>query len=54
MTDKKPKPTYPIVHFSKVKPPVIIAVKTDLHEGGLEANIDSLNMEEGKDYIHFG
>ena len=53
-TDIQPRPLYPIVHFSGVKPPVVIAVKTDLHEGGLEDNIASLNMTEGEDYIHFG
>jgi len=26
-TDERPKPLYPIVHFSNVKPPVVIAVK---------------------------
>ena len=59
-TNKRPKPLYPIVHFSKVKPPVVISVKTGLpnnqrlNEPGLEDNIALLNMTEGEDYIHFG
>ena len=53
-TKIQPRPKYPIVHFSNVKPPFVVAVKTDLHEGGLEENIRSLNLEEGRDFVHFG
>ncbi|XP_076442714.1 queuosine-tRNA galactosyltransferase-like [Babylonia areolata] len=48
-----PKPKIPIVHFSEVKPPVIICVKMNLTGGGFEDNLASLNLEEGTDYIHF-
>ncbi|CBY15878.1 unnamed protein product, partial [Oikopleura dioica] len=53
-TTKRPKPKIPIIHFSQAVPPLVIALKTDLHEGGLEKNIDSLGLLEGVDYVHFG
>ena len=53
-TMKRPKPKIPIIHFSKAEAPLVIALKTDLHEGGLEKNIDSLGLLEGRDYVHFG
>ncbi|KAL8579350.1 hypothetical protein ACOMHN_026715 [Nucella lapillus] len=49
----KPKPNIPIVHFTQVKPPVIICVKLNLTNGGFEENLKSLNLQEGLDYIHF-
>lgn len=48
-----PKPRIPILHFTDSKPPFIICVKLDLTGGGLEENLSSLNLEEGKDYYHF-
>jgi len=53
-TTKRPKPKIPIIHFSQAVPPLVIALKTDLHEGGLEKNIDSLGLLEGEGYVHFG
>lgn len=43
----------PIVHFSQVKPPLVICVKLDLSEGEFEKNLNSLNFVEGVDYILF-
>ncbi|XP_033126944.1 UDP-GlcNAc:betaGal beta-1,3-N-acetylglucosaminyltransferase-like protein 1, partial [Anneissia japonica] len=50
---EQPKPTVPIVHFSDASPPFVICVKMDLTKGGLECNIASLNLVEGKDYYFF-
>ena len=50
---KRPKPTVPIIHFSEVKPPVIICMKLNLTGGGFETNLNSLGLKEGKDYYHF-
>ncbi|XP_025076237.1 UDP-GlcNAc:betaGal beta-1,3-N-acetylglucosaminyltransferase-like protein 1 isoform X2 [Pomacea canaliculata] len=50
---KRPKPKIPIVHFSQVKPPVIICVKMNLTGGSFEENLSSLNLVEGEDYFHF-
>ncbi|EEB11236.1 glycosyltransferase, putative [Pediculus humanus corporis] len=43
----------PIVHFSKVEPPIITCVKLDLTNGEFESNLKSLNMIEGKDFFIF-
>ncbi|KAK3283774.1 UDP-GlcNAc:betaGal beta-1,3-N-acetylglucosaminyltransferase-like protein 1 [Cymbomonas tetramitiformis] len=43
----------PIVHFTEAKPPLILCVKGDLTGGQFEANIASLNLQEGHDFIHF-
>ncbi|XP_061387658.1 UDP-GlcNAc:betaGal beta-1,3-N-acetylglucosaminyltransferase-like protein 1 [Musca vetustissima] len=43
----------PIVHFSQVQPPIIICMKLDLTNGDFEANLQSLQLKEGKDYILF-
>ncbi|XP_037808922.1 UDP-GlcNAc:betaGal beta-1,3-N-acetylglucosaminyltransferase-like protein 1 [Lucilia sericata] len=43
----------PIVHFSVVEPPVVICMKLDLTNGDFEMNLQSLQFEEGKDYILF-
>ncbi|XP_073824130.1 queuosine-tRNA galactosyltransferase-like [Musca autumnalis] len=43
----------PIVHFSQVKPPIIICMKLDLTNGDFEANLSSLHLKEGQDYILF-
>ncbi|XP_013387422.1 UDP-GlcNAc:betaGal beta-1,3-N-acetylglucosaminyltransferase-like protein 1 [Lingula anatina] len=48
-----PKPKIPIVHFTRAKPPFIICVKQDMTGGQLEENLASLQLTEGKDYIHF-
>ncbi|KDR09975.1 UDP-GlcNAc:betaGal beta-1,3-N-acetylglucosaminyltransferase-like protein 1 [Zootermopsis nevadensis] len=43
----------PIIHFTQVKPPVVICVKLDLTGGSFEENLKSLKLQEGTDYIHF-
>ncbi|XP_055389404.1 UDP-GlcNAc:betaGal beta-1,3-N-acetylglucosaminyltransferase-like protein 1 [Condylostylus longicornis] len=43
----------PIIHFEKIKPPIIICMKLDLTNGIFEKNLKSLNLNEGKDYIIF-
>jgi hypothetical protein len=48
-----PKPKIPIVHFSQVKPPLIICMKQDLTSGQFEKNLRSLNLVEGQDFFHF-
>ncbi|XP_037804568.1 UDP-GlcNAc:betaGal beta-1,3-N-acetylglucosaminyltransferase-like protein 1 [Penaeus monodon] len=50
---ERPKPKVPIVHFSQIKPPLIICMKMDLTGGKFEENLESLHLEEGKDYFHF-
>ncbi|XP_072259693.1 queuosine-tRNA galactosyltransferase [Pyxicephalus adspersus] len=52
-SEKRPKPKIPILHFTEAKPPFIICVKLDLTGGGLEENLQSLNLKEGVDYYHF-
>ncbi|GFO38673.1 UDP-glcnac:betagal beta-1,3-n-acetylglucosaminyltransferase-like protein 1 [Plakobranchus ocellatus] len=49
---ESPKPKIPIVHFSSVRPPVVICVKMGL-SGNFEVNLSSLGLKEGTDYIHF-
>lgn len=45
--------TIPVIHFSKIKPPVVICVKLALTGGEFERNLESLNLVEGRDYILF-
>ncbi|XP_055877868.1 UDP-GlcNAc:betaGal beta-1,3-N-acetylglucosaminyltransferase-like protein 1 isoform X1 [Biomphalaria glabrata] len=47
-----PRPKIPIVHFTEVRPPVIICVKMNL-SGNFEQNLKSLRLKEGRDYLHF-
>ncbi|RUS75577.1 hypothetical protein EGW08_016671 [Elysia chlorotica] len=47
-----PKPKIPIVHFSTVRPPIVICVKLGL-SGNFEDNLSSLGLKEGMDYVHF-
>lgn len=49
----QPKPTVPIVHFSKAEKPFVICVKMDLTGGQFESNLNSLGLEEGRDYVMF-
>jgi len=49
----RPRPTVPILHFTQARPPFIVCVKLDLSGGAFEANLASLDLEEGKDYVHF-
>lgn len=43
----------PIFRFSEAKPPIVICFKLDLSNGEFEKNLNSLNLEEGVDYILF-
>ena len=86
LSNQSPKPKVPIVHYSELQAPFLVAVKerrwflfvsfsfkklrkllknlfylfcprqkTDLHKGGLEENIKSLNLTENfKTFIHVG
>ncbi|KRT79376.1 hypothetical protein AMK59_6759 [Oryctes borbonicus] len=42
-----------IIHFKEAKPPIIICVKLNITDGEFEANLKSLNLREGLDYIYF-
>ena len=48
------KPKVPIIHFSELEKPVIVCVKLGLYNGNFERNLDSLNLIEGIDFVHFG
>ncbi|XP_015445146.1 UDP-GlcNAc:betaGal beta-1,3-N-acetylglucosaminyltransferase-like protein 1 isoform X4 [Pteropus alecto] len=50
---ERPKPRVPIVHFRDARPPFVICVKLDLTEGAFEDNLQSLNLREGRDFLHF-
>lgn len=50
---EKPKPKIPMIHFSEAKPPLVLCMKLDLTGGVFEKNLESLGLEEEKDYIHF-
>ncbi|XP_039951111.1 UDP-GlcNAc:betaGal beta-1,3-N-acetylglucosaminyltransferase-like protein 1 [Bactrocera tryoni] len=43
----------PIVHFTHARPPLLICMKLDLTNGAFEANLSSLNLCEGRDYVLF-
>lgn len=43
----------PIISYKDVKPPIVICVKLDLSGGAFENNLNSLRLEEGRDYIMF-
>ena len=47
------KTRVPILHFSKANKPFVICVKLDLTGGAFEANLASLNLCEGEDYVVF-
>ena len=42
----------PVRHFSAARPPIILCVATD-RGGEFERNLASLNLLEGRDYVHF-
>ncbi|KAI0558523.1 Glycosyltransferase 2 [Gracilaria domingensis] len=42
----------PVVHFSQVRPPIACCVALDRSGGGFEANLDSLHLEKGVEYVH--
>ncbi|XP_068932729.1 queuosine-tRNA galactosyltransferase isoform X5 [Petaurus breviceps papuanus] len=50
---ERPKPKIPIRHFKDADPPFVICVKLDLTGGTFEENLESLNLQEGLDYLHF-
>ncbi|XP_037927928.1 UDP-GlcNAc:betaGal beta-1,3-N-acetylglucosaminyltransferase-like protein 1 [Teleopsis dalmanni] len=45
--------TIPVLHFTQAKPPLVICMKLDMTNGAFEANLRSLNLTEGTDYILF-
>lgn len=42
----------PVVHFTKVRPPIVCCVALDRSGRGFEKNLDSLNLRKGVDYVH--
>lgn len=52
-SDERPKPKVPIVHFSQAKAPFIICIKLGLTGGQFESNLQSLGLQEEKDFYHF-
>uniref|UniRef100_A0A7E4V0R5 Glyco_trans_2-like domain-containing protein n=1 Tax=Panagrellus redivivus TaxID=6233 RepID=A0A7E4V0R5_PANRE len=43
----------PIMSHLDAIPPVIVCVKLDLTDGGLEANLAAKSWTQGRDYVHF-
>lgn len=41
----------PIVHFSKLRPPIACCVALDREDGEFEANLATLHLREGVDYV---
>ncbi|XP_055264228.1 UDP-GlcNAc:betaGal beta-1,3-N-acetylglucosaminyltransferase-like protein 1 isoform X4 [Moschus berezovskii] len=52
-SQERPKPRIPVVHFRAARPPFVICVKLDLTGGVFEDNLRSLNLQEGRDFLHF-
>ncbi|XP_048969755.1 UDP-GlcNAc:betaGal beta-1,3-N-acetylglucosaminyltransferase-like protein 1 isoform X5 [Canis lupus dingo] len=52
-SEEAPKPRVPILHFRAARPPFVICVKLDLTRGEFEANLRSLHLQEGRDFLHF-
>ncbi|KAF2897810.1 hypothetical protein ILUMI_08366 [Ignelater luminosus] len=50
---RKVECSIPIVHFKDAKPPFIICVKMDMTDGAFESNLQSLDLQEDRDYILF-
>ena len=50
---RAPPRALPVVHFSAAVPPLLLAVKGDLTGGAFEANLASLKLAEGVDYVAF-
>lgn len=42
----------PVVHFKQLKPPIACCVALDRAGGQFEANLASLNLQPGQDYVH--
>ncbi|XP_006043594.2 UDP-GlcNAc:betaGal beta-1,3-N-acetylglucosaminyltransferase-like protein 1 [Bubalus bubalis] len=52
-SQERPKPRIPVLHFRAAQPPFVICVKLDLTGGAFEDNLRSLNLQEGRDFLHF-
>ncbi|XP_041501755.1 UDP-GlcNAc:betaGal beta-1,3-N-acetylglucosaminyltransferase-like protein 1 isoform X4 [Microtus oregoni] len=52
-SQERPKPKVPILHFQAARSPFVICVKLDLTGGAFEDNLKSLNLQEGRDFVHF-
>ncbi|XP_014442176.1 UDP-GlcNAc:betaGal beta-1,3-N-acetylglucosaminyltransferase-like protein 1 [Tupaia chinensis] len=52
-SQERPKPRVPILHFRAARPPFVICVKLDLTGGAFEDNLRSLQLQEGRDFLHF-
>ncbi|CAI9163614.1 unnamed protein product [Rangifer tarandus platyrhynchus] len=52
-SQERPKPRIPVLHFRAARPPFVICVKLDLTAGVFEDNLRSLNLQEGRDFLHF-
>lgn len=46
-------PPIPVIDFRDATAPLIICMKLGLTDGQFEANLASLNLSEGKDYVLF-
>lgn len=52
-SQERPKPKVPILHFQAAQSPFVICVKLDLTGGEFEDNLKSLDLQEGRDFVHF-
>ncbi|XP_012658279.1 UDP-GlcNAc:betaGal beta-1,3-N-acetylglucosaminyltransferase-like protein 1 [Otolemur garnettii] len=52
-SEERPKPRVPILHFREAQPPFIICMKLDLTGGAFEDNLQSLHLQEGRDFLLF-
>ncbi|XP_027778006.2 queuosine-tRNA galactosyltransferase isoform X4 [Marmota flaviventris] len=50
---ERPKPRVPVLHFRAARPPFVLCVKLDLTGGEFEENLRSLQLQEGRDFVHF-
>jgi hypothetical protein len=44
----------PVVHYTQAQPPFVLCVCLDRTNGAFEANLASLGLREGADYLHVG
>ncbi|KAL6057835.1 hypothetical protein STEG23_034038 [Scotinomys teguina] len=52
-SQERPKPKVPVLHFQDAQSPFVICVKLDLTGGEFEDNLNSLHLQEGRDFVHF-
>ncbi|CAH6776596.1 B3gntl1 [Phodopus roborovskii] len=52
-SQERPKPKVPILHFQAAQSPFVICVKLDLTGGAFEDNLQSLHLQEGRDFVLF-